>query len=386
MTATATATAAAVVVAGLALIAPSAGQAATTIGQLGSDGELTDGPSAPCTAGRVYTQRTTNGGVTYDLPNSPTVITSWATTIRPQITTSRQGALKVLGNNGNDTFTVLATSPVQTLVQSSGANVNRFSVRIPTSGGGQLAYAPADPIGTNPAQKCYYVPAGGGAGNTIGHGPSSGEVGTTFTRDNAGGAGFRMSIQATFEPDADVDGFGDETQDGCRGISGPNNGCPAGVTPTTPVRGGGSDRTKPTLGGLGFSRSSFAAARSGAAFTAQKGRKRKSSAPVGTKVSFRLSEAASVRFTVQRKTTGRRSSGKCRTRTRRNRKKPKCTLYKSVRGSFTVAGKAGRNSFTFRGRIGGKALKTGSYRLRGTATDAARNVSVPTQKTFKIVK
>ncbi|HEX5908970.1 MAG TPA: hypothetical protein VFY44_00665, partial [Thermoleophilaceae bacterium] len=105
-----------------------------------------------------------------------------------------------------------------------------------------------------------------------------------------------------------------------------------------------------------------------------------------SKVSFNLSEAASVRFTVERKTSGRRVSGKCKARTRKNRKKAKCDLWKKVTGSFTVPGKAGANSFTFRGRIGGKALSKGDYRLTGTATDAARNVSVPTKKTFKIVK
>ena len=224
-----------------------------------------------------------------------------------------------------------------------------------------------------------------GAGNQVGHGPSSGAVGTTFTTDNAGGAGYRMSIQATFEPDRDVDGWGDESQDRCPLVAGDSQGCPvaAGTMPPPPP-----DTSKPAVVGLKFARSSFAAAKSGAAFTAQRGKKKakKPSAPVGTKVSFGLTEAASVKFTVERKSSGRRVRGKCKTRTRSNRKKPKCDLWKSVTGSFTVNGKAGANSFTFRGRIGGSSLKTGSYRLKGTATDAARNVSVPVQKTFKIIK
>ena len=103
-------------------------------------------------------------------------------------------------------------------------------------------------------------------------------------------------------------------------------------------------------------------------------------------MSFNLSEPSTVRFTVQRKTSGRRVARKCRTRTRKNRKKSKCTLWKNVTGSFTVPGKVGKNTFTFRGRIGGKKLRTGSYRLNGTATDPAKNKSVPKQKGFKIVK
>ena len=374
----------------VALVAPAAGQAApTTIGYLANAGEMGGPPTPSCAVGRVFTQTTTNGsagGATFDLPNSPTVITGWATTFRasPGVT-SRQGALKVLGESGG-TFTILATSPVQTLVATgvTSANVNRFSVRIPTPGGGQLAYAPA---GADPTPTCYIRPEDGGAdpnGNAIGHGLSSGAVGTTFTPDT-NLDDFRMSIQATFEADGDVDGFGDDTQDRCLGIAGENEGCPiaAAVLPPPPP-----DTTKPLVARLSFSRTSFAAAKSGAAYTAQRGKKKrkKPSAPVGTKVSFGLTEAASVKFTVERKASGRRVSGKCKTRTRKNRKKAKCTLWKKVTGSFTFTGKAGANSFTFRGRIGGKSLKTGDYRLIGTATDAARNVSKPTNKAFKIVK
>jgi hypothetical protein len=44
-----------------------------------------------------------------------------------------------------------------------------------------------------------------------------------------------LLVQATLEPDADGDGWGDETQDGCPGQTGPTNGCP--VQP-----GGGSNK------------------------------------------------------------------------------------------------------------------------------------------------
>ena len=89
---------------------------------------------------------------------------------------------------------------------------------------------------------------------------------------------------------------------------------------------------------------------------------------------------------MQRKTAGRRVSGRCKARTKKNATKAKCTRWKSVTGAFTYAGKAGKNTFTFRGRVGGKALKPGSYRLSGTATDPAKNASVPKQKGFRIVR
>ena len=35
----------------------------------------------------------------------------------------------------------------------------------------------------------------------------------------------RIPVQATIEPDADKDGFGDKTQDKCVGVAGPKAGC-----------------------------------------------------------------------------------------------------------------------------------------------------------------
>jgi hypothetical protein len=142
------------------------------------------------------------------------------------------------------------------------------------------------------------------------------------------------------------------------------------------------DKTKPTLGSFRFSTSVFKAATSGASTSA----KRKSGVPIGTKVSFNVSEASSVKFTVQRKTRGRKVRGKCKAKTHGNHSKPKCARYTSLKGSFTVAGKAGKNTLKFRGRVGGKSLKPGSYRLTATATDPSKNTSVPKRKGFKIVK
>jgi hypothetical protein len=55
-------------------------------------------------------------------------------------------------------------------------------------------------------------------------------------------------------------------------------------------------------------------------------------------------------------------------------------------GSFGVPGAAGENAFTFRGRVGGKALKPGSYRLTGQAIDSAGNASPLRRKGFEIVQ
>ena len=183
-------------------------------------------------------------------------------------------------------------------------------------------------------------------------------------------------VQRLDAPDSDKQGeglgftrTGRDLLTSSEGVSAPvflipltNGGAITGADTTAPA----ADTTKPALGGLSFSSTVFKAANSGAAFSAKKSR------PTGTKVSFTLSEASAVKFTVQRKAKGRKVGSKCAKPKRSNRKKKKCTRWESVRGSFTVPGKAGKNTFTFRGRIGGKKLRPASYRLTGTATDPAQ--------------
>ena len=99
-------------------------------------------------------------------------------------------------------------------------------------------------------------------------------MGNQYTT-NSNDAFRQLNLQVTFEPDADADGFGDETQDPCPGAQGLVNGCPVPVVPPPPPPPP-PDVTKPALaGGLKFSRSSFGAAKSGAAFSAQKKRARR---------------------------------------------------------------------------------------------------------------
>jgi hypothetical protein len=129
-----------------------------------------------------------------------------------------------------------------------------------------------------------------------------------------------------------------------------------------------------------MSKTAFPAAGSGPAFSTKKKK------PVGTKVTFGLTEPSNVKFTVDRKTKGRKVGKKCKAKTKANRKKKACTRWVKVKGSFTVPGKAGSNSFKFRGRIGGKKLKPARYRLNSQATDLAKNKSAIKRESFKIVK
>src|SRR5207253_10505539 len=103
---------------------------------------------------------------------------------------------------------------------------------------------------------------------------------------------------------------------------------PAAVTPPPPPPATppppAPDSTKPALGSLRASPAAFVAATSGASVTTRTAR--------STRLSFRLSEAARVTFTLQRRAAGRLAGGRCRTATPANRSRPRCDL--ALRGSF----------------------------------------------------
>jgi hypothetical protein len=78
----------------------------------------------------------------------------------------------------------------------------------------------------------------------------------------------------------------------------------------------------------------------------------------GTNVSFTLSEAASVRWTVERCT---------------QRKRGRCVRWRALKGGLTKPGAQGANKVRFNGRLRGKVLKAGGYRLVVVPTDGAAN-------------
>jgi hypothetical protein len=86
-------------------------------------------------------------------------------------------------------------------------------------------------------------------------------------------------------------------------------------------------------------------------------------APVGTTVRFRLSQAATMTFRVQRAARGRRVGGRCVAPRRSNRGHRACVRYVTLRGSFSLAGKAGANAFHFTGRLRGHKLGPARYKL-----------------------
>jgi bacterioferritin (cytochrome b1) len=132
--------------------------------------------------------------------------------------------------------------------------------------------------------------------------------------------------------------------------------------PATSRPGAAPDRTAPVLAGLDLTRDAFRARR-------------------GTTVLYSLTEAATVTFRIERRTTGRRVDGRCVKRTRSNPTRPRCIRYLRTGPARTRQATAGTNRLRLRTR----RLKPGRYRLAAVAVDLAGNRSARSRVPFRIL-
>jgi uncharacterized protein YkwD len=103
-------------------------------------------------------------------------------------------------------------------------------------------------------------------------------------------------------------------------------------------------------------------------------------------VVYKLSTPATVTFRVQRFAPGRRADGRCAAASAANSSAPACSRYRTLAGSVTDAGDDGANTFAFRGRLRGRPLAPGRYRLRAVATDDAGSASPARLARFFVVR
>jgi hypothetical protein len=200
--------------------------------------------------------------------------------------------------------------------------------------------------------------------------PNSGDASVRFEYATTTGYGSQTAVQrmtgSSDQPvSAPLTGLSPNTTYHFRVVASAADGTATGADGMfTTAPPGGDGTTPPALAAatrLRLVPGRFRAASSGPAA-------RPAKVSVGTTVSYTLNTGASVRFTVARLLPGRRVKGRCVKPTRRNRGAPKCKRRVRVRGSFTRTGSAGPNSFRFMGRMGGRKLKPGDYRLMGTPT------------------
>jgi hypothetical protein len=164
----------------------------------------------------------------------------------------------------------------------------------------------------------------------------------------------------------------------------PTPGPPSGPTPGPAP---GLDVRAPLISALRLSATRF---RVGPAPTALSAARRRA-APAGTKITFTLSEPATVRLAFARRVSGRlvrTKNGKARACVRQTKRNTagnrRCVRYVGA-GALTRKRKAGRASVAFSGRIGRTRLASGAYRVAVVATDAAKNRSLAKTASFSIV-
>jgi hypothetical protein len=104
----------------------------------------------------------------------------------------------------------------------------------------------------------------------------------------------------------------------------------------------------------------------------------------GTRVSYLLSEAATTRFRVERSLPGRRSAGRCVRPSRDTQRRPACVRWVRVRGSFKRSAGPGAVSFRFAGRLGGRHLPPGRYRLLAAPRDALGTAGAVKRAAFMV--
>ena len=189
----------------LGLVVPPAASAATVIGQA----PPTAGTPGACEAGihNSSVVQLSAGGNTYTVPAGGGVITEWSHLA--DATPGQVLRLRLFRHVAGATFTAVAESEDQTLTPST---VNTFQTRIPVSGGERVGIdnGPMGQSGTaciyhstaTAADDAYY------SGNDVS--PPLGSPAPYFALGQ-----FRVNVAAVLEPDADGDGFGDETQDLC---------------------------------------------------------------------------------------------------------------------------------------------------------------------------
>ena len=188
--------------------APASASASTQIGQ-------TINPAGSACSPNVSWFQGTAPNSQFVVPTDG-VITSWSFLGGTTVPSSMK--LKV-GRIGVTTLDVVAQSDPQTLVANT---LNTFTSRVPAHAGEVIGfYFPAP--GLFP---CAANPAAGYSAQFISGDVAPGTNNVGFTTD----ANTHLDLSATLEPDADHDGFGDETQDKCIGTPGSFNGCPNSVT------------------------------------------------------------------------------------------------------------------------------------------------------------
>lgn len=190
-----------------------------------------------CSENQPYVQRQLAAGTAYS-PNASGVITSWSA--HASATAGRTLKLLVLRPSAGTQFVVAQKDEVRALSQLS--QVNTFTgMHLPIAVGDRLGLfvPPGQPLADG---DCGFL-TGMAADLTV-YPPGFGEPPVGASVDfSSSDATVRLNASAVVEPDADGDGFGDETQDACPGNAATQQPCDT-TAPDTTITKGPKDKTK----------------------------------------------------------------------------------------------------------------------------------------------
>jgi hypothetical protein len=181
-------------------------------------------PNRDCPPGHHMVQSALSSGTPYQVPPEGGVITSWR--VRAHDTSPGTVRLQLWQPVGGTNYTLVGRSALEA---PTAGIVNQFATRILVSGGELLGrrneLGPTGGVPFGCAFSGTFGAADGYNSESSSPDPAPGE-----TR-NLGGffPMWRTNIAAVLEPDADCDGFGDETQDGAIDP----NGCDTSPPETT---------------------------------------------------------------------------------------------------------------------------------------------------------
>lgn len=345
-------------------------------------------------AGVTFFQ-TASPGSSYAAPSNG-VITQWSFRADGSPPSLK---LKVVRSAGGGNYRVVGESALTSQVPSQ---LNTHLTRIPVQTG--------DVIG-------LYVALAGPMAYTQGPGNAffglmglAGDPAPGTTDGSIDEGQFPLDVAARLEPDADGDGFGDESQDNCPAAANPDqadfnhdgtgdacqdsdgdrvldrsDNCPAVANPgqadsNQDGQGDACDRTAPVFVQASLSPSRWAVDPKGPVETPVLARR----AHKGTTFVYYLSEPARVVVTIERILPGRKVGTACRKPARSNRTRKRCTRFQLF-GRYAQQGVTGRNAKPFSGKLGGLRVTPGKYRVGLVATDPAGNASRVRHLSFTVV-
>lgn len=235
---------------GLCWCLPATSTAATTLGS-------TSVPSAPTCGQTLQTLvQVTSPGSMYTVP-TPGVITSWShQAASAPATTMRLRVVRPTPTAG--TYTTVGLSTAQVPVANQ---LTSFPSRIPVAAGDLIGFS----VTATTAFDCLTASPGA----TISYRNDAPAVSSVDPYPDLGFAA-RLAISAQLEPDADGDGFGDETQDACPTDATTQGPCPDRIAPDTTITKSPSGETKKKRATFAFTAteagSTFECAIDGSAF------------------------------------------------------------------------------------------------------------------------